>query len=423
MCGIFGFIGESKDPKLTFEFSNQLMIATEKRGGDATGFWGTENNRSGNRLFYDKEAVKSSIYINNAIWKNEFAKVDCDLLLSHCRATSAGGGTEKINKNNHPHVSIDKKIALIHNGKIDDYHSLKEMYDLKSDCDSEILLTMFESFVRFEANDLAKEYPDVPIYIARRMAGMKEIFKHVNQGKMAVAIGERDDANSRRLWLFRNDERPLTVVDLTSSLGQYFFCSTPEIWLEAVNKSPNFKKFIPGDSEIMDFPSDHFWLFDYDATRENPWYVKSYKVTMTKYTEHRLEKDMKVKYPRTASENSATSFQIITRLDNSEDVKLSLKTQEAILSLNDVKTQSSCCEAKPNEAIANKNIEEVVTQEQMDNFQKEIKSIRATLSEVENLLLEDVSATDEEVQSAMDCIKNGTQEINALVSLITTKTD
>src|SRR4051812_14608371 len=119
MCGILGFIGKSKDTEASWSIANALMLKTEVRGSDATGFWASE--RGTDRVFFDKEAVKSSVYIDRPIWNNKFRQSNCDILLAHCRQCSVGVGNEKCNRNNHPHASTDRSLALVHNGRVPEY--------------------------------------------------------------------------------------------------------------------------------------------------------------------------------------------------------------------------------------------------------------------------------------------------------------
>lgn len=278
MCGIFGFIGKSKNPELSFSIADALMVKTEIRGEHATGFWSCEVNDG--RIFYDKEPVKSSIYAGRDIWKKQYSKANPDILLGHCRFSTMNSGNEKFNKNNHPHVSADKQIALVHNGKVPEYGALKFRYDLRSDCDSEILLGMFESGNEYLSQEdyLKQEFPNISPVVATRMLGLKDIFSRLNSAVMAVAIGERA-GNTRRLWLFREKERPLHVVDLRKTLGQVFFCSTADIWRSAMESVPEAKKVSP--EEMIEMKPYEVWMLDYtsnDNAEDTAWDICKAKV-------------------------------------------------------------------------------------------------------------------------------------------------
>lgn len=189
------------------------------------------------------------------------------MLLAHCRASTFGN--EKYNKNNHPHTSNDKRIALIHNGKVTEYGILKSRYELSSDCDSEILLRMFEAGESYRNKEefLKKEFSDLSIQIHQLM-GLREIFSRIQYGAMAVAIGERGDGlenhSQRHLWLFRDEERPIFVIDMRKTLGQIFFCSEMEIWRSALESCPELKHYFVDHPPIMEFPAWQAWRLFYD---------------------------------------------------------------------------------------------------------------------------------------------------------------
>lgn len=328
-----GFIGKSKNPRASYDLSNALLVKTEIRGEHATGFWACE--RGEGSIFFDKEAVKSTIYSGRDIWSKDFAESNCDILLGHCRFStlSAGMGHERYNKNNHPHVSGDKRVALVHNGKIPEYGPLKSRYELRSDCDSEILLSMFESGEEHKAKEdyLRKEFPNLTPDVAYRMMGLREIFSRVNYGAMAVAIGERGEHNprSRFLWLFRDEERPLWVVDMRKSLGQIFFCSTAEIWKSAIEMTPSVKPYIDDDMRVIEFPPYQVWMLATQPTDDpevDAWRIKKFRITKTKFYDMATEDEYKKTYRPKVTKPVAP---LISRLAADEEVKKDTKTPVA----------------------------------------------------------------------------------------------
>lgn len=292
------------------------MQKTEIRGEHATGFYACEQGQNG-VIFYDKEPVKSTVYCRRSIWCDQFAKADADLLIAHCRQSSIGVGSEKCNKNNHPHVNSDVSIALVHNGRVADYDAIKNRYDLHSDCDSEILLGMFETsnLWKDKEDQLKEEFPKFAPKMSYRLMGIKEIFSRVNYGAMAVAIAERETDGGRRLWLLRDDERPLHVVDMRDTIGQIFFCSTPEIWRNAMNDCPAIREFVPPDQEIIEFTAHQVWTFHYSSKQE--WEVKRFKVNKVKYKDYLEEEDKPNPFKRT---RVAPASQIVTRLDYADEI-------------------------------------------------------------------------------------------------------
>ena len=255
-----GYIGQSKNLSLTFLLTTKLLGKSEVRGIDATGYWGTESGILGS-VIYNKEPIRSSLFVQKEVW-TQINQYNIDLLLTHARGASKGVGEPQINSNNHPFVNSDKSIALIHNGRIDDveYKALQQKYTLKTTCDSEILLRIFETF---DQDDLL---------------GIKEIFSLINEGHMAVAVGKRGLDGSRTLWLFRNQYRPIWIVDLRDILGQIFFISEPSIWAEVIANCLEIREQIINQS-LIEFPSEEIWHFKLDAEELTPKNPTRYKVS------------------------------------------------------------------------------------------------------------------------------------------------
>lgn len=250
MCGIAGYIGESKEPEATYDIISNLFAATEVRGVDAAGFWGS--NEDG-QVIYHKEPARSSIIISGDMWK-KVERFNPNMLLCHARGASVGDPF--YNRNNHPFISSDKLLCLIHNGKISEFELLKKKYQVFSQCDSEILLRIIEA-------------------ATNRLDGIKDIFSLINTGHMSVALGEMLLSGERQLFLFRNKHRPLWVVDLRASLGQIFFCSTPDIWQQAIYQS-NYK--VTKSQKLVEVPVDEVWSFSINNDSRHATDVKRYKV-------------------------------------------------------------------------------------------------------------------------------------------------
>ena len=208
MCGISGLIGVSRDPRLSFEIASRLFEGIEVRGHDASGYWGV--SRAGREIFH-KEPTIPSDFIAKAPWKAVEGH-DPTILLCHAREASKGVGPPENNENNHPFVSRDLSLAVIHNGRIPDdvYMPLKALCNPVSECDSEVLLRMLEqSPLRMEE-------------------AIFSLWNSLPRAHMAVAVGRNP-----HLWLFRNEHREAWFASV-GKLGQTFFFSTKQIWDDAV---------------------------------------------------------------------------------------------------------------------------------------------------------------------------------------------
>lgn len=108
MCGIFGYIGPN--PLLKCLEGLQRL---EYRGYDSAGIAGI----NGGKIVFCKEAGKLSAL------KKSIRLSELDLAIGHTRWATHGKVT---NENAHPHLDAQETVALVHNGIIENYDSLRE---------------------------------------------------------------------------------------------------------------------------------------------------------------------------------------------------------------------------------------------------------------------------------------------------------
>lgn len=213
MCGIAGFIGKSSNPTITSDLSTRLFYYLVERGHDASGFYAIEKEN----IESYKSDISSAKIINKKEWVNLW-NMNPDVLLLHSRDSTSGD--PKIIKNNHPFLSGNKKLALIHNGKIKNFFRLRNLltsskYSVESDCDSEVLLRLYQQY---------------------GLTAMLGSILWNDDNAAAIALADRKE-NHQDLFLFRDNSRPLYIVDMRESLNQIFFCSTDDIFEHAYRKS------------------------------------------------------------------------------------------------------------------------------------------------------------------------------------------
>lgn len=258
MCGIAGLIGESKNPQVTFQLMTRLFEKLEKRGEDSSGFWATQKGSKG-AIYYHKEPTKSTDFVFKKAWK-EMRKFNPNCMLMHARAATPGIGTPEINKNNHPFVSDDMTLSIIHNGKLPEYHFLKEKYETFTNCDSELVLRILQC-----ENELPPSLSDstnLSQAQKNRLSGIKQVWSLSYHAHMAVGVGEWFDDGTRQLWLWRNQHRPLWVADMRDTLGQIFFFSEDDIWHDAVSECPVIEKYLNQRQKMYEMPTEEIWFFE-----------------------------------------------------------------------------------------------------------------------------------------------------------------
>lgn len=260
MCGIAGYIGESKNSAISYRLATRLFETLDQRGEDAAGYYGVQ----GQTVHYDKQPLKSSEYVGGERWLGMSGR-DCQLLIMHARGASQGVGLPADNRNNHPFVNQKGTLALIHNGRVGDaeYQTLLETYTVESSCDSEIIMRIVDDVdLAVAVNSFPSESPS----LALRLQGVKNVFSLIREGHMAAAVAE-SLADEKRLWLFRNSHRPLWVVDVRGALGQVFFVSTPEIWASSVADMDDLQS-LPGFSQhkIYELTPFEVWMFSFGGS-------------------------------------------------------------------------------------------------------------------------------------------------------------
>ncbi|MDF2550398.1 MAG: glmS [Chlamydiales bacterium] len=134
MCGIFGYLGKSNAFKICLDSLKQL----EYRGYDSAGIAGIDNGQ----LVVCKEVGKVDGL------KKAVEGIDLSLAISHTRWATHGKPTLL---NTHPHLDESKTVAVVHNGIIENYTTLKKTLQgtsFYSDTDTEVVAKMIGSRYR-----------------------------------------------------------------------------------------------------------------------------------------------------------------------------------------------------------------------------------------------------------------------------------
>ncbi|MFA6677083.1 MAG: glutamine--fructose-6-phosphate transaminase (isomerizing) [Bacteroidales bacterium] len=135
MCGIVGYIGNKNAYPILIKGLKRL----EYRGYDSAGI--ALINESGNLLIHKTKGKVADL--ENFV-KNK--DISGTVGIAHTRWATHG---EPNNINAHPHYSESENIAIIHNGIIENYKSLKKElinngYHFKSETDTEVLVQLIE---------------------------------------------------------------------------------------------------------------------------------------------------------------------------------------------------------------------------------------------------------------------------------------
>lgn len=181
MCGIIGYVG---DEQRAMEVILDGLSKLEYRGYDSAGLAIIENGK----IFIEKKSGKLENLRNALKGKEESAYVG----IGHTRWATHGNPTDK---NSHPHFSSDRKVAVVHNGIIENYLELKEEltkegYVFTSQTDSEVVAHLFSKH-----------------YDGDMLSTLRKVTERI-RGSYALGIIERE--NPDRLVCARK-ESPLII--------------------------------------------------------------------------------------------------------------------------------------------------------------------------------------------------------------------
>ena len=189
MCGIVGYIGEREAYPIIIKGLKRL----EYRGYDSAGIALSE----GSSINILKQKGKVSDLESYATNKNKKGTIG----IGHTRWATHGVPSQR---NAHPHISGDKKLALIHNGIIENYDSIKKMLIEKnhtfiSDTDTEVLIHLIEEIKNhencglFEAVRLALSEVIGAFAIVVMEEGNKNEFIAARKGSpLVIGVGEEE---------------------------------------------------------------------------------------------------------------------------------------------------------------------------------------------------------------------------------------
>lgn len=150
MCGIVAYKGKLDARDVIIDGLEKL----EYRGYDSAGI-AVANDK---RIDFEKKAGKL-INLKKALEENPLKG---NVGIGHIRWATHGAATDI---NSHPHLSNNGKIAVVHNGIIENYRQLKsdlekEGYTFKSSTDTEVIAVLIEKYYQgdiLKACEIAKE--------------------------------------------------------------------------------------------------------------------------------------------------------------------------------------------------------------------------------------------------------------------------
>ena len=229
MCGIFGIINDKKNQAAQTVLEGLKKL--EYRGYDSWGVVIIPEN--GQKLKIDKHIGKIGDATTNLSQGS--------IALGHTRWATHGGVTDI---NAHPHLDCTKKLAVIHNGIVENYQEIKEEllekgHQFISETDTEVIAHLIEEKSKLKKINEA----------------IFETFKLL-RGSNAIAVL---DLNSQTIIACRNGS-PL-VVGLGNN--QYFLASDVPAFLKETNKV-----YFLNDGEGIVLKQSGVTLYDLETEKE-----------------------------------------------------------------------------------------------------------------------------------------------------------
>ncbi len=229
MCGIVGYVGKKNATNILIDGLKKL----EYRGYDSAGIATLENKKIS--VLKDKGRVKNleDLTLNHTLNSN--------IGIAHTRWATHG----KPNKiNSHPHLDNSGKIAVVHNGIIENYIDIKKFlmdngYKFLSDTDTEVIPNLINYYSR--SNDL----------LTAVSLACKDL-----KGSYAIEILSLN--NPDKLIVAKKDS-PLVIG--TSDDGNYIASDIPAI----ISYTKDF--YILSDNEIAEITNDSISFYNLNLTK------------------------------------------------------------------------------------------------------------------------------------------------------------
>lgn len=135
MCGIFAYIGNNEALSILLDG----LRALEYRGYDSAGLAIINSNHQIN-------LVKRVGDVQNLANTCSLFPLEGKIGIAHCRWATHGQPSDR---NSHPFLSNNKKIAVVHNGVIENFEEIKDLllhdgYKFDSETDSEVLCNLVQ---------------------------------------------------------------------------------------------------------------------------------------------------------------------------------------------------------------------------------------------------------------------------------------
>ena len=235
MCGIIAYSGSDRAAPILLEGLKRL----EYRGYDSAGIL-TVDSKSEFDLRKDAGRV---LEINQRV---SFLNMEGTIGLAHTRWATHGGVTQC---NAHPHISNNKRIAVIHNGIVENYKELRSKlvsdgFTFSSETDTEVVPNLVEYWMRLRGQDF--------------LHAVLNTFQSL-EGNFALVIMDKDS----KMIVGAKNGSPL-VLGVGKNKEEFFLASDIPAFLD---RTKDVVYLYDGDTVVLHPASDkskrHYEIIDY----------------------------------------------------------------------------------------------------------------------------------------------------------------
>ncbi len=254
MCGIVGYVGERDAAPIIVE----SLVRLEYRGYDSAGVATIHEGR----LYVEKDAGKLTEGGEPTDLQRRLKSLPGKIGIGHTRWATHGDPTRE---NAHPHTDCRDRIAVVHNGIIENFSELRQELEdrghrFTSETDTEVVPHLIEEFM-----SEGKSFFDAFVEAVRRLEGSYAI--------AAICVDEPD------VILAARKESPL-VVGLGED-GNFLASDIPAIL-------PETNEVIPvDDGEVVVVKRDEVKILDAETLRD---VTDEKEVQVVEEDPHRLER-------------------------------------------------------------------------------------------------------------------------------------
>lgn len=267
MCGIFGYVGNKK--RNSVEIALQGLKKLEYRGYDSAGIAGLD----GSHLVFCKEVGKVAILEAMVAERG----LHMDLAIAQTRWATHGQPTQQ---NAHPHFDAQQKLAVVHNGIIENYDVLRSFLKaegcvFRSETDTEVIAQLIGFYYK---DDLLKAVQKaVPQFKGAFAFALihenhpNQIIAVANAAPLVIGVGDQEAFISSDTHAFApHTHRAVFLADAEIAVIRPEKFEIFNMSMEPIHKEPELLSM-----ETSEISKGHFQHYTLKEIHEQPQTIRN----------------------------------------------------------------------------------------------------------------------------------------------------